>query len=724
MSARRVHVRLPLPLGSDYDYALDPERPAAPGDFVEVPLGRRLVRGVVWGEGPADPAAALADDRLKPVTRRLPVPAMSAVTRRFLDWVADYCCADRGGVLRMAMSVPAALEPPLPRTGYRLGGPPPERMTAARGRVIDALIDAPPRTAAELAQLAGVSSGVVRGLVTAGTLEAVTLSAEAAIAVPDPARAGPALSAGQAEAARTLCDGLEAGFTASLLDGVTGSGKTEVYFEAIADRLAAGRQVLVLLPEIALTGQWLDRFAQRFGAPPVVWHSEVPAGQRRQAWRAIAEGRAPIVVGARSALFLPWRDLGLIVVDEEHEAAFKQEDGVLYQARDMAVARASLGGIPIILASATPSLETLANVEAGRYRRVALDDRFGEAVLPEIRAIDLRSDPPERQRWLSSGLIGAMQQTLEAGEQVLLFLNRRGYAPLTLCRACGHRLKCPNCDTWLVEHRFRGRLQCHHCGHGARMPGACPECASQDSFAACGPGVERLLDEVREGFPAARIEVVSSDTVQSPSEAAAVLARIREGAIDIVIGTQMVAKGHNFPLLTLVGVVDADLGLQGGDLRASERTFQLLQQVAGRAGRAERPGRALLQTWMPEHPVIQALAANDRDRFVAQESAARQGQGLPPYGRLVALIAAAPEAGMAEEAARRLARAAPRRADIEVLGPAPAPLHLLRGRYRQRLLMRTPRGVNASELTRRWLAGVEIPNKVRVTVDVDPYSFL
>ena len=724
MSDTRVHVRLPLPLGSDYDYALAPDRAVVPGDFVEVPLGRRLVRGVVWGGGPADPDQALPAERLKPVARRLPVPAMPAVTRRFLDWVADYCCADRGAVLRMAMSVPSALEAPAPRLGYRLAGPPPERMTAARGRVLDVLIDGPARPAAEIARLAGVSPGVVQGLVKAGTLDETVLPDSFTPPRPDPERDGPALNPAQSEAAASLLARLQQGFSVSLLDGVTGSGKTEVYFEAIARTLAQGRQVLVLLPEIALTQQWLARFETRFGAAPVVWHSELSASQRRQSWRAIAENKVPIVVGARSALFLPWTDLGLIVVDEEHEAAFKQEDGVLYQARDMAVVRASLGAIPIVLASATPSLESMANMQAERYAQVRLPTRFGPAELPDIRAIDLREDPPERQRWLSPTLIGAMQETLAAGEQVLLFLNRRGYAPLTLCRACGHRLKCPNCDTWLVEHRFRGSLQCHHCGHSARMPKACPTCNSEHTFAACGPGVERLLDEVGEGFPDCRTEVVSSDTVQGPSEAAAILQRIRDGDIDIVIGTQMIAKGHNFPLLTLVGVVDADLGLQGGDLRASERTYQLLQQVAGRAGRAERPGRAILQTWMAEHPVIQALVSGDRDRFIAQESAAREQQGLPPYGRLVALIVSAAEASAAEDVARRLARAAPRRADIEVLGPAPAPLHLLRGRYRQRLLMRTPRGVNASELTRRWLALVEIPSAVRVTVDVDPYSFL
>jgi len=724
-AASRVHVLLPLPLAATYDYRVPASAALAAGDFVAVPLGRRLVPGVVWGLGPADPERPVAEAKLKDVAGRLPVPAMPAVTRRFLEWVANYNVTDPGSVLRMAMSVSSALEPPRLAIAYRLQGPPPARLTPARRRVLALLEDGPPRAAADLAEAAGVGTGVIRGLLAAGTLAEVLLPEQVQLPAPDWRLPGPELSETQDTAAAALRHTVAGGgYTTTLLDGVTGAGKTEVYFEAIAEALAQKRQVLVLLPEIALTSQWLARFEQRFGAPPIEWHSELRPSQRRRCWRAVAEGRAPVVVGARSALFLPFRDLGLIVVDEEHDGAFKQDDGVCYHARDMAVVRASLGGIPIVLVSATPSLESTVNVAGGRYAHLHLPSRAGGASLPEVTAVDMRKAGLRADAWLSPELTDAVTAALAAGEQALLFLNRRGYAPLTLCRACGHRLQCPNCTTWLVEHRFQDRLQCHHCGFAQRLPDTCPNCEAESRFAACGPGVERLLEETGRLFPEARAEIIASDTVRGPRAAAELIRRITEHEIDLVIGTQIVAKGHNFPMLTCVGVVDADLGLAGGDLRAAERTHQLLSQIAGRAGRALRPGRALLQTYMPEHPVIQALLSGDRDAFMARETEARRAQGMPPFGRLVAIIVSAPEEAQAADTARALARAAPRGAGIEVLGPAPAPLSLLRGRFRYRLLLKTARAANASELTRRWLGQVSPRGSVRIRADVDPYSFL
>jgi primosomal protein N' (replication factor Y) (superfamily II helicase) len=724
-AAARVQVLLPLPLAGAYDYAVAEGEEYRPGDFVAAPLGRRLLPGVVWAMGPADPENPLPEKKLRRIAGALPVPAMAVVTRRFVDWVAAYTCADAGSVLRMAMSVASALEPPRLAVAYRLDGPPPERLTPARRRVIALLVEGPPRTAADLAEAAGVGVGVVRGLAAAGTLAELLLPEELRPPRPDWRLPGPALNAAQAEAATALRDTVKAGgYATTLLDGVTGAGKTEVYFEAIAEALAQDRQVLVLVPEITLTAQWLSRFEARFGAPPTEWHSELRASQRRRHWRQVAENQAKVVVGARSALFLPYADLGLIVVDEEHESAFKQEDGVCYHARDMAVVRASLGEIPIVLVSATPSLESTVNVEAGRYRRLHLPERSGGASLPEIAAVDMRGLGLRADEWLSPELVEAVTATLDAGEQALLFLNRRGYAPLTLCRACGHRLQCPNCSAWLVEHRFHERLQCHHCGFSQRLPERCPNCEAERRFAACGPGVERLLEEAERLFPGARAEIVASDTVRGPKGAAELIRRIAEHEIDLIVGTQIVAKGHNFPMLTCVGVVDADLGLAGGDLRAAERTHQLLSQISGRAGRARHAGRALLQTYMPEHPVIRALVSDDRDAFMAREAEARREQGMPPFGRLVALIVSGPDPEETAEAARRVARHAPRGAEIEVLGPAPAPLSLLRGQYRQRLLLRTARHLNASEITRRWLAPLKLPNAVRVRIDVDPYSFL
>jgi primosomal protein N' (replication factor Y) len=720
----RVRVLLPLPLAEAYDYSVPNGLRLAPGDYVQVPLGNRELTGVVWG--PA--TGRVAADRLKPVIARHDAPPLPEVGRSFVDWVAAYVMSPPGAVLKMTLSAPAALEPPRPVLAYRRGTVDiaDARLTPARRRVLEVLGDGPPRLPVELAREAGCGTGVLKGMAEIGLIEAVALPARpSGLRRPDGSGTRVELSPDQAAAARTLREQVQGGgFGVTLLDGVTGSGKTEVYFEAIAEALEAGRQVLVLLPEIALSAQWLRRFEARFGVPPVEWHSDLTSAQRRSTWRAVAEGEARVVVGARSALFLPYPELGLIVVDEEHEQAFKQEEGVIYHARDMAVVRARLGEIPIVLVSATPSLESSVNADQGRYRRIHLPGRHGSAVLPAIECIDLRLDRPERQRFLSPTLKLAIAETVAAGEQAMLFLNRRGYAPLTLCGYCGHRLECPNCTAWLVEHRLAGRLQCHHCGYSTELPARCPACETEGSFRACGPGVERIAEEVAESFPSLRAIVMASDLIHGPIQAAELVRQIESHEVDLVIGTQLVAKGYHFPLLTLVGVVDADLGLAGGDLRATERTYQLLHQVAGRAGRAERPGRVLLQTYMPEHPVLQALVEGDRDGFLAREVDARALRGMPPFGRLVALVVSGPDAGLVDRVAANLGRTAPRADGVEVLGPAPAPLAVLRGRHRRRLLLKAGRGVRVQPVVADWLSRVSVPGSVRVTVDVDPYSFL
>ncbi len=725
---RRVSVLLPLPLDGAYDYRVPQGMKLAPGDFVAVPLGNRKLSGMLWGPASGDVEAA----KLKSVVARLDAPAMTEELRRLIDWVANYTLAPPGAVLRMAMSVPDALDRPRALQGFALSdsgraalASDDKTMTKARRRVLGIAAEGYVATAADLARRAGCGVGVVRALAAAGMLRPVDLPRRLPPSRPDFRRERVALSPAQEAAAGELQGLVESGgFSVTLLDGVTGSGKTEVYFAAIAACLAKGKQALVLLPEIALSAQWLDRFAERFGVQPALWHSELGHAQRRDTWRDIAEGRVAVLVGARSALFLPFPDLGLIVVDEEQDLSFKQEDGVIYHARDMAVVRASLAKIPIALVSATPSLETLVNVEQGRYRRLHLPARFGAARLPEIRVVDMRRNLPERQRFLSPPLVSALRETLEAGEQAMLFLNRRGYAPLTLCRSCGHRLECPNCTAWLVEHRLTGQLQCHHCGHAEPLPALCPNCGAEKSFVPCGPGIERLSEEMAARFPEARLGIMASDTLTGPHAAAEMIRAVEAHEIDVVIGTQVVAKGHHFPLLTLVGVVDADLGLEGGDLRAAERTFQLLHQVAGRAGRAERPGLVYLQTWMPEHGVMAALLADDRDRFFATEAEGRKAHGMPPFGRLAAVILSAPDDESADFTARAFARAAPHLPGVETLGPAPAPLRVLRGRHRRRFLVKARRDVNLQAVLRQWLARVRVPSNVRVQVDVDPYSFL
>lgn len=732
-SDQRVGILLPLPLGGTpggiYDYRCPANLALQPGDFVEVPLGKRSLIGVVWQAGSGDIAAS----RLKDVIARLDVPPMPDVTRRFVDWVSSYCMAAPGAVLRMAMSVSDAFQPPRSLTTWRCSATAPsstEKLSPQRQRVLAVLRERPPMQATDLAKEAGVSAGVIRQMAERSLIESVAMPLPAPFGEPDQSRQGPALSPEQQHAADRLSEAVRAGsYSATLLDGVTGSGKTEVYFEAIAACLAQGKQALVLLPEIALGAQWLRRFEARFGALPAQWHSELTGLERRLTWRAVLHGKAKVVVGARSALFLPYPDLGLIIVDEEHEAAFKQEDGVIYQARDMAVVRAHLGQIPVALASATPSLESLTNVESGKYRALHLPDRHGGAQLPSMHLIDLRRDKPMRSSWLSPTLLTALERALAAGEQALLFLNRRGYAPLTLCRDCGHRLQCPHCTAWLVEHRFHQRLQCHHCGFSTQMPSSCTNCGSTGGFAACGPGVERVAEEAAMRFPDARRLILTSDTVTGPAKAAELVRAIQDREIDLIIGTQIIAKGHHFPDLTLVGVVDADLGLNGGDLRAAERTFQLLHQVAGRAGRGSKPGQVYLQTYDPDRPVMQALASGDREGFLAAEADDRAMVGMPPFGRLAAVIVAGSQEAAVEDLCRELARSVPQIDGVSILGPAPAPLAVLRGRHRRRFLVKCRRDVAPQAVLRRWLDGKGLEGKGRkgdpaIQVDIDPYSFM
>ncbi|MDB5508466.1 MAG: primosomal protein [Hyphomicrobiales bacterium] len=732
----------PVAVDTAYSYKIPAGMTLQPGDFVTIPLGTRETTGIVWA------TRDTGGSNLKSVAARHDFEPLRAPLRRFVDWVANWTLAPRGMVLRMAIRAPESAGPEPVRIGVRLAGDPqnptlPQRMTPARTRVVAAAQEGFASSKSALAERAGCSQSVVDALIDEGTLEAIALPPEPVAHVPDPSFGITPLESDQAAAATELREATNAKtFSVTLLEGVTGSGKTEVYFEAVAAALESGRQALILMPEIALTAQFLDRFAKRFGVRPAEWHSGVASRKRARIWTGVASGEVRVVAGARSALFLPFRELGLIVVDEEHEAAYKQDDGVSYHARDMAVVRGRLESAAVVLASATPSLETRVNAEQGRYRHLRLAARFGGRTMPDLDAIDLKVAAAPRGKWIAPRLAETVRQTVARGEQALLFLNRRGYAPLTLCRSCGHRFQCPQCTAWLVEHRFRRALVCHHCGHVERRPDACPECEAVDSLTACGPGVERLAEEAAELFPDARTLVLSSDFPGGTERLRRELDEIANGSCDIIIGTQLVAKGHNFPLLTLVGVIDADVGLSNGDPRAAERTFQLLQQVTGRAGRGDKPGRGLVQTWQPEHPVIRAILSGDTERFYREETDQRLRAGLPPFGRLAAIVVSGNDRASAENHARALVRAAhalpasdkwkmtspgslPAEDEIMLLGPAEAPIAVVRGRHRFRLLVKAPRAADMQAFLRAVLAQAP-PDRggVRTAIDVDPQSFL
>ncbi|MFD1199751.1 primosomal protein N' [Brucella gallinifaecis] len=717
-----VPVLVPMPAERPYSYVVPDGMHVQPGSIVRVPLGPREVAGIVC-DGATDSVDAR---KLRAIAHVFDCPPVDAQMLRFMRWAADYTLSPPGMVARMVLRAPAAFDPEPKIPGLRYRGGEPERMTDARARVMELARDGLAWTRSGLAHAAGVSQSVVDGLKIQGVFEEVMLPPPAVVATPDTNFARATLSDDQQAAAEMLAESVEADmFCVSLLDGVTGSGKTEVYFEAVAKALDQGQQVLILLPEIALTQQFLDRFHDRFGSKPAEWHSDLAPRTRERVWRQVTEGTVRVVAGARSALFLPFKELGLIVVDEEHDPAYKQEDRVFYNARDMAVVRGHIGSFPVILASATPSIESQVNADQGRYKRIKLYGRYAEAALPTLKTIDMRRSPPPPGRFLSPTLTEAVGKTVERGEQALLFLNRRGYAPLTLCRVCGHRFQCPQCSSWLVEHRFRKQLMCHQCGYHEPVPEACPECGTLDHLVACGPGVERIAEEVAATFPDARIIVLSSDMAGGVKRLRLELDAIAKGEADIVIGTQLVAKGHNFPNMTLVGVVDADLGLANGDPRAAERTFQLLNQVTGRAGRTGRKSLGLLQTYQPDHPVMRAIISGDSDAFYAREIEERERSALPPFGRLAALIISADNRPDAENHARALRRAAPSSAEISVLGPAEAPLAIVRGRHRFRILVHGTKRADIQGFIRVLLAASpKERGSIRVQVDIDPQSFL
>lgn len=720
----RINVLLPIPVSQYYEY-LNEDLSLRIGDLVEVPFGKRYLPAVVIGsvEGQVEVS------KLKRVLSKYDLPRIPEEMMNFVVWVSAYNMVSAGSVLKMVLSAPQALLPPrrikafvnafdMQKQGVKL--------TPGRKRVLDYLADNKTRTVQEIIEFARVTPAIIRGLQRSGLIDSVAITEKNLIETHKTKKVvTPVFNLEQGKAVSKLLNSLrEQTFNVSLIDGVTGAGKTEVYFEAISEVLKKEKQVLILLPEIALSQPFLTRFETRFGFRPGQWHSDLSGKIRNQTWRAVFEGEVSVVVGARSALFLPFSKLGLIVVDEEHETGFKQADGVKYQCRDMAVARARAGQFSAVLVSATPSLETLINFEQGRYNRIPLKSRYGAADLPEVKAIDLGKSNLIKGQWITKRLVDEISETLERKEQTILFLNRRGYAPLNLCRACGHRLECPNCSAWLVEHKSISRLQCHHCDYAITMPSSCFKCGAIDSFHAVGPGVERLEEEVRFRFPSARISVASSDTLSGPVRLGEFIKAVQDSKIDIIIGTQVIAKGHHFPLVTCVGVIDADLGLAGGDLRAGERTYQLLHQVAGRSGRESRPGKVFLQTSQPDHPLIKALLSWDRDGFLEEEKRGRRGAGMPPFGKLAAVILSAKDPRIVDDLASVIAASAPYNSGVQILGPAIAPIAILRGRHRRRFLVKCSKNINIQKILKSWLRNIKVPSNAKVDIDIDPYNFM
>ena len=661
-----VEVLLPMPFNNTFTYktTLDPN--LNPGDFVKIPFREKIVNGCIWPTKKGR-TQNIEISKVRNIIKKITISSLPTSTIGFIEWFSQYNYCFLGLALKQYLNVPK-------------------------------IFDEPKRL---IQRKANIQKKITKTMVKKK------------------------LSNGQRVASEKLISNVaDKCFSVSLLDGVPGSGKTIVYLEAMKSLLNDNKQILVLVPEITLTTQFLETFRSVFGSVPEQWHSNLTPKQRRVIWKDVIRGKVRVIVGARSALFLPFRNLGLIIVDEEHDGTFKQEDSISYNARDMAIVLAKKSDIPVFLVSATPSLETYQNAIQGKYRHIKIAKRFGKAKMPNINLIDLRTYKPKIGSSLSPKLLEEIKITVEKKEQVMLFLNRRGYAPLTLCSKCGFRIECPHCHTsWLVEHKIHNKLYCHHCGYNMKAIKDCPKCKNQNTLIPYGTGVEKIEEEIRKSFPKISVCTLSSDLIKEKGEISEILNKIIAGKIDLIIGTQMLAKGHHFPQLTLVGVVDSDISLIGCDMRASEKTFQILTQVAGRSGREKKAGKVFLQTYSPDHPVIRSLLFGNRNDFFREELRLRKNYHLPPFSKLASIIISGRNEQDIISMSWKIKNSFPDYKGMEILGPAPSALSKKAGRVRWRLLIKSKKTTDLSALIRESLTAIKQKRRVKIKIDIDPINF-
>ncbi len=718
-SQKIMPVIVPYKVKEPFQYTVPEKMKLSPGDIVSVPLGKKIVKGVIWNRASIK---KISQKKLKMIIKKIDCPPISHDLLYLIDWISRYTLSPLGLVLKLVMP-PTDTKDKFKEVYFIIKNPE-GKITSGRFKVLEFLENYPNSTSKEIINATGVSAGIIRGLVKKELILHKTVIDKEEFTANHFNEKKSTLTKEQLSISKKLILKFQSNnFSVTLIDGVTGSGKTEVYFEIISEALRKNFQCLIMLPEISLTQQWLEKFTIRFGQKPIIWHSSVSKSERSNSWKKIQSGQASVVVGARSSLFLPFKKLGLVIIDEEHDTSYKQQDNVIYNARDMAIVRSKLLNIPLILVSATPSLETIFNVKQKKYDMLNLKQRFGSAKLPQISIIDLNSEKISASSWLSKPLINEIDSCLKRNLQSLLFLNRRGYAPLTLCRKCGHRSKCNNCSSWLVAHQTISKLLCHHCGYSIPLKSNCDKCESENSLVLVGPGIERISEEVAKIFPNAKQEVLSSDNLSNPKESAKLFEKIKNNNVDIIIGTQVISKGHHFPNLALVGVVDGDIGLVGGDLRANEKTFQLLFQVSGRAGRESEEGRALIQTYYPDYPVMQSIKKGLRDDFIEYELNSRRRNTMPPYGKLASIIISSEVELEAKKCAQKLSFIAPKSREISVFGPSPAPLKLLRGQFRYRLLIKAKKNTNIQKYITNWISAYPKTSNIKIQIDIDPYSF-
>ena len=664
MKQKIINILLPLPFNQTFQYLCNDEEKVELGDFVLVPFKDKIVTGCIW-ENKSKLKKKLPKKKIRNIEKKLNFSPLNKQNRDFIDWVSNYTMNNLGSTLKLCLSIKQIF----------------------KKKKIEKIKD-----------------------------QSLNLSSDKFL-----------LTKEQLNAKKYIFQKIDnKKFSTVVIDGVAGSGKTEVYFEAINKCLMEKKQVLVLLPEISMTTQWFDRFKKKFKTNPLLWHSDIKGSEKIKIWKSILEDNVNIVVGARSSLFLPFKNLGLIIIDEEHDQSFKQEEGIIYNARDMAVVRAKISNIPIILCSATLSIETKLNVLERKYDVVKLKQAYGEAGLPEVKIIDLGKNPPEKGMWLADEVHRELKKTIESGNQALFFLNRRGFAPYVFCNSCYKRILCPNCDVGLVFHKKIDNLICHHCGYKSLLENnkkICKESEKKCDLFLYGPGVEKIYEEIKNKNKNLNIEILTSEEMQKKGKGETILRKFEREEINVIIGTQILAKGHHFPKLTLVVIVDADFGFIGGDLRAAEKTFQLLTQVSGRSGRSRLSGKVLIQSTMADNPILKKIKKFDLNGFFLEELNIRKESGLPPFKKLCSLMLISKNEKKLNDFCRKMKVNIEPSNEFEVLGPAPPFISYVRGKYRKRFIIRCAKNKNIQKFVSIWLKKLQTPFDLKVSIDIDPYNF-
>lgn len=721
-----AQILLPIIFDKSFSYYVNDAFNIEVGDVVLVNFMNRNCYGIVTK---VEEELEKSNFKMKTILAKDDELKISPNLIKLIEFAASYNLAPKGLFLKLAISILNSSKiKENSQVFCKINKNPPQnvKITPKRQEIIDLFGKKSEILLSEIVNLAKTSSSTVNSLVKNGILtkeiKKIAQKREKFPEIEPNLFKLKELSSDQQNAADFLNKKIAQNqHSVTLVDGVTGSGKTEIYFNVISKILKEkSGQILILLPEIILVNQLIKRFENIFNFKPQIWHSKINNNQKRDIFYALNNGEIEILISTRSAIFLPFSNLKLIIIDEEHEASFKQEDIVNYHGRDMAIARAKFENIPVILSSATPSLETFVNAKSGKYEHLILKSKFFNNKKTQIELVDMKNSDLEKGCFISKELEKEMQNCLENKKQILLFLNRRGYAPLTLCKSCGHKISCKDCSSYMSYHQSLNKLICHHCGSESKFNIACENCEEEDSFVTLGAGVERIHEEVKSLFPLSKTALMTSDSLNNQEESTKIIEKIINNEVDVIIGTQIIAKGHHFPNLSLVGIIDGDSSFNNANLRAGEKSFQLLTQVIGRAGREKHPAKIFLQSYNINNLVFKYIIEQNRDDFFNLEIQNRQIMQMPPFGKMIAIIFISKNEDLAINCGKMIVSHFPNQENIEIFGPAPMPISKIRKNYYYRVLVKSDKKLNIQKLINNIISSFKTPNQVRIKIDVDP----